>query len=111
MICDKCKREIKRKPIKEAIKDKTWWKQELKDFGWGNLLIILAILLIFSGLYFEFGPKIKNPCDWCDIMVSDQYGDVTKYSCSDISERSKENSFEPGFKFDRNLEVILNGIS
>lgn len=91
MMCDRCKKELKRKPIKEAIKDKDWWKQELKDFGWGNLLIIISILLVFSGLYFEFGPKIKNPCDWCKIRVSDSFGEEHVIVCSDIANRSKEN--------------------
>lgn len=66
--------------LKDNIKNKNWWKKELKDFGLNNLLIILAIILIFSGFYFEFAPKIRNPCDWCMIQVS---GGKT-ISCSEL---------------------------
>ena len=92
MICENCKKRIERKPIKEAIKSKEWWKNEFKKFGLGNLLILIAILLIFSGFYFEYGEKVKNPCEWCEIRVSGQYEEKT-ISCEDLSERAKENPF------------------
>lgn len=88
MICEDCKKELKTLPLKEAIKNKKWWKQELKDFGFGNLLIIIAILLIFSGMYFEFGPKIKNPCDWCKVNIKDEIGNDYSKTCTEwIEER------------------------
>lgn len=71
IYCEHCKKELNALPLKQAIKNKEWWKYEIRDFGLGNLLIIIAIVLLFSGLYFEFGPKIKNPCDWCMVSVDD----------------------------------------
>lgn len=91
MRCDRCKKEIRKKPIKEAVKSKEWWKQEIKDFGWGNLLILIAIILVFSGFYFEYGDKVQNPCEWCKIRASDQSGEDYKISCSTLSERANEN--------------------
>lgn len=89
MLCNKCKEELKKLPFKEAIKSKEWWKQEIKDFRINDILIILAILLIFSGFYFEFGPKIKNPCDWCNIQTT--FGDEKVIiSCSDWIEQQNE---------------------
>lgn len=70
IYCEHCKKELNSFPLKDAIKNKEWWKYEIRDFGWSNLLIIVAIILLFSGLYFEFGPKIKNPCDWCKVSVN-----------------------------------------
>lgn len=84
MICKRCQEEIKKLPLNEAIKKREWWRQEFKDFGWSNLLILLAILLIFSGFYFEFAPKIKNPCDWCMIQHDTLSGEPTKISCSEF---------------------------
>lgn len=82
MICEDCKKEIKKLPIKEAVKSRKWWKKEFKEFGWGNLLIIIAILILFSGFYFEFGPKVKNPCDWCEIRI-ERNNEIQKIKCID----------------------------
>lgn len=118
MICERCKKEIKRKPIKEAVKSKEWWKEELKDFGWGNLIILLAIILIFSGFYFEYGDKVQNPCEWCKIQISgsEEYNLTSEYntiSCSTIAERAKENpllinKIEGYFKDNGNIENIYS---
>lgn len=89
MRCEDCKKQLKRKPIKEAVKDKRWWKEELKEFGWANLLIILSVILIFSGFYFEYGDKVRNPCEWCKIHISGE--EEYEFTCSEIIEIAKEN--------------------
>lgn len=89
MICENCKKRIEKKPIKEAVKSREWWRNELRNFGWGNFLIFIAILLIFSGFYFEYGEKVKNPCEWCKIRISGQTEEET-ISCAEISEIAKE---------------------
>lgn len=109
MMCERCKKEIKKLPLSKAIKKREWWKQEFKDFGWSNFLILLAILLIFSGFYFEFGPKIKNPCDWCKIKRETFNGETEMISCSDWTESMNQNIKEGGEIDERYISTIPTG--
>lgn len=93
MICKRCKEQIKTLPLKEAIKNRQWWKNEMKEIRLNDILIILAILLIFSGFYFEFAPKIKNPCDWCKIRTSYTIGSET-VTCSEYIERKQDSELK-----------------
>jgi len=108
MNCERCKKELNKLPLQEAIKKREWWKQELKDFGWSNLLIIIAIILIFSGFYFEFGPKIKNPCDWCKIRI-EQQGKIREINCIDWYEQFNSKQFNEKLDIGINLEEEING--
>lgn len=103
MICDCCKKELKTLPLSEAIKNKKWWKQEIKNFGLNDILIIISIILIFSGLYFEFGPKIKNPCEFCKVNINDINGISTEINCGDWYKNMYEQNNDMEGKVDFNF--------
>jgi hypothetical protein len=107
MNCERCKKELKKIPLKEAVKKREWWKQEFKDFGWSNLLILVAILLIFSTFYFEFGPKVKNPCDWCKVRI-EQYGEVREVKCIDWYKQFHPEDFNEELDLEINYGVFEN---
>lgn len=106
IYCEHCKKELNVIPLNKAIKNKAWWKYELRDFGFGNLLIIIAIILLFSSIFFEFGPKIKNPCDWCKVSVKESNGETTQKTCT---QWMKEKYGSGGFEYDLNIAEVMNG--
>jgi len=102
IYCEHCKREINSLPLNKAIKNKEWWKYEIRDFGWSNLLVIIAIILLFSSLYFEFGPKIKNPCDWCKVSIDNPESGIDEtMTCT----KWLESKYGPTSDLDLNMNI------
>jgi len=106
IYCEHCKKELNAITLNKAIKNKAWWKYELRDFGFGNLLIIIAIILLFSSIFFEFGPKIKNPCDWCKVYIKESNGETIQKTCT---QWMKEKYGSGSFGFDLNITEVMNG--
>jgi len=92
------KEKRKKQSLKERVINKDWWKKELKDFGWTNLLIIIAIILLFSA-FLTYKEVIKDPCNFC--YVDDPYKIGGEgMTCKEYFDKPKIN-----LNFSNNLEI------
>jgi hypothetical protein len=87
------------------LKDKEFWKKELKNIKWSDLLIWLAIFLIFMGTY-TYTQAGKDPCAYC--MINREYEE--DISCKDFFNSKLNEDRINSMVNDFGLDNLNNGV-
>jgi len=74
------------KKLKENLKDKSFWKQELKKISFSDILIWIAIILMFMASWQNIQAG-NDPCSYC-IIRNLPGGDMT---CKEYFDTSRLN--------------------